>query len=101
MAPRLTARCDESGRWTLDRGETPVVGAPGIPEDELLSRIEGMVVAGSLDEGQRVLVVDLEHGSTIRRVEQLLGRLRDRGLAHEQDLGTVRAERYRSGEQYV
>jgi hypothetical protein len=101
MASRLTARCDPGGRWTLERGGTPVVGTPGVPEDELLVRIEGMVVAGTLDETQRIVIVDLEHGATIRRVDQLLGMLRERGLSHERDLGTVRAERYRSGEQYV
>lgn len=78
-----------------------MVEAPGVPEDELLVRIEGMVVAGTLDEGQQVAVVDLAQGTTIRRVEHLLATLRDRGLSHERDLGTVRAERYRGDERYV
>lgn len=97
--PHLIARRDDVGRWTLERDGTPLVATPGVPEDELVERLEELVVIGSLDETDRVSVVDAEESVAQRRVHEFI-RSDERG-AFERGLAAVRAERYASEEHYV
>jgi hypothetical protein len=99
MPAHLIARRDDIGRWTLERDGTPLVATPGVPEDELVERIEELVVIGWLDETDRVAVVDARECVASRRIHEFI-RFDERG-AFERDLAAVRAERYASEEHYV
>lgn len=99
MPAHLIARRDDLGRWTLERDGTELVATPGVPEDQLVERIEELVVIGWLDESDRVSVVDARESVAQRRIHEFI-RFDERG-AFERDLAAVRAERYASEEHYV
>lgn len=99
MPAHLIARRDDVGRWTLERDGTALVETPGVPEDELVERIEELVVIGWLDETDRISVVDARESVAQRRIHEFI-RFDERGT-HGRDLAAVRAERYASEEHYV
>lgn len=96
----VIANRGEDGRWTLARNGTDLVASPGVTDDELLERIEELVVVGWLDPADRISVADVGHLPAIRRIEQFL-ELAEWDERRRRDLAEVRAERYASEEHYV
>ncbi len=97
MTVSITARHDETGRWTVERDGIRVDQAGAIPDDELPGVIAGLIADGHLQESARIRVLG-DDGPVLRRADEFLGS--DAGEDVDRTLAQVRAERFANDEHY-
>ncbi len=98
MNTHVTARREDSGRWTVERDGDRLAGLAGVDDEELLQLLADLVVDGELAETDRIFVADGSPAVALR-IDEMLARARPARVG--MTLAQVRAERYASVEHYV